>query len=63
MNIERRVRNMKSDILTYLCQSVAKQRTTNLIFVAAIGVCIYEIGKLKHMIKDLKTEGESDTDA
>lgn len=54
---------MKSDILTYLCQSVAKQRTTNLIFVAAIGVCIYKIGKLKNMIKDLKTEGESDTDA
>lgn len=54
---------MKTDVLTYLCQSVAKQRTINVLLVACFGVCIYKISKLKEEVKALKMEGESDTNA
>lgn len=48
---------MKSDILTYLCQNISKQRTTNLIFAIAIGVCLYKIKGLKEDVKALKEGG------
>lgn len=52
---------MKSDILTYICRSLVKQRGLNVFAAVMIGACIYRISKLNKEVASLKseTEGES----
>ena len=53
---------MRSDFVTYVTKMLVKQHGLNIIFTAAIVVCLSKISGLNAEIKALKSEAEGESD-
>lgn len=53
---------MKTDILTYITNSLVKQKGVNLLMGIALGVCFFKISKLDYQVQALKSEVKGETE-